>query len=106
MKWEKVKKEVGGWVYSNIAEGRDWETLSVILLDKCLTGQSKKCHSHDTFREYAEFAYQVIQNWDIRAAGRLRDIFPHYFPSNLKKGNLTCFLGENGWEIVKSSKIS
>ncbi len=37
-----------------------------------------------------------IHNWDIRQAGALRDLFPSYFPTPLRKGDLHADYDESG----------
>jgi len=96
MKYDKVKEHIGRELYSTIIGGHDVNILATILLDKCLSGRPKKAHSYETFKEYADFAWEVVQNWDIRCIGRLREIFPNYFPKTLQKGKLVAEYDDNG----------
>ena len=100
MKYEKVKEHIGRELYSMIIEGRDPNILATILIDKCLTGKPKKFRYCETWKEYADFAWGIVQNWDIRMIGKLREIFPYHFPKTLQKGNLVAEYDEDGdWAI-------
>ncbi len=100
MKFELVKKTVGQGVYSSIIEGRDWNVMATILFDKCLGAKPKPIRHYETFKEYADFAWSVIQNWDVRMVGKLREIFPQHFPPSLRKGGLVCEYDEAGdWAV-------
>ena len=101
MKYDKIKKQVGQYVYTSTIEGRDWNTMAVILLDKVMTNKPKPAMHYESFKEYADFAYDTIQNWDIRMVGKLRELFPSYFPKTLQKGQLICEYTEDGegWEV-------
>jgi len=49
----------------------------------------------------ADKCYEIIINWDVRMIGKLRDIFPVYFPRSLRKGNLICGYNSDGdWEVL------
>jgi len=104
MKWKKVKDQVAREVYTMIIEGRSMETMATILVDFVITGTrppgaSLVC-SRSSFKAYAAKAWEVIQNWDIRSASRLRDLFPGTFPRSLSKGNLKAFYDDQGdWSI-------
>lgn len=101
MKYDTLKNHVIANVRSSIIEGRDWNTMATILLDKCLSGKPKKFKAFETFNEYADFATTVIENWDIRHVENLREVFPNYFPKSLSSGKLTCELAEDGWHVFK-----
>lgn len=89
MKWETVKSRVAAEVHSAIIQGRSWETMATILVDFVSGGQPKSpISSRESFKLYADKAAEVINNWDIRCAGKLRDLFPGAFPKSLSKGQL------------------
>lgn len=95
MKYEKVKQTVARNVYEMIMQGRDSNIMATILMDKLLGDKPKSPCAHKTFKEYADFACNIIDNWDIRCVGKLREIFP-FFPPSLQKGDLICDYDEDG----------
>jgi hypothetical protein len=101
MKWETVKATVAGHLHSSIIEGRSWETDSAILIDLLASNfELKRGKDNYSLRKaYADKAFEVVSNWDIRSASKLRDLFPGFFPPSLKK-KLIVEYGESGeWEI-------
>ena len=87
-------------VYTGIIEGRDWNTMVTILVDKMLGENPQTNRRYETFKEYADFAWSIIENWDVRMVGRLRDLFPQHFPHSLRKGQLVCEYDEQGdWAV-------
>lgn len=99
MKWDRVKKKTASMVYTHILEGHSFETMAVILLDG--VAQNKPVSKKD-FYVYADKAYEIIMNWDIRCAGKLRDTFPWAFPTSLCKPGQFCagIDDESGdWEL-------
>ena len=107
MKWEKVKKFVASNVYNVIIQGRDWEnTCPIILIDLINSSvdlnslKSGSLLSDRIFQTYADYAVDIIMNWDIRCASKLRDLFG--FPPSLNKGILVAEYDEDGdWAIFK-----
>lgn len=101
MKWETIKKRVASNLYTQIIEGRSWEAMSDILLDIAFSNTPRH-YSHYHFKEYADKAYEIVMNWDIRSVGRLRNLFPQYFPKSLREGNLIAFYDEKDcWQVEK-----
>lgn len=82
MKWETVKKHVAANLYTVISQGRDHELLSTMLLDMISSGKFQL--SRDAFPAYADKAVEVVMAWDIRCAGKLRELFPWAFPRSLQ----------------------
>jgi hypothetical protein len=102
MKFETIKKKVAQGVYTNIIEMRDWNTMATILIDKMLSGKPKPIRHYETSKEYADFAWTVIDNWDVRMVGKLRELFPQHFPPTLLKGDLICDYDVDGdWAVYK-----
>jgi hypothetical protein len=105
VKWEVVKNHVGREVHSKIQEGRDWETMATILVDFVIAGTHPPeaiVSSRASFKLYADKAWDTIQQWDIRAVGRLRDLFPGEFPKSLAKGDLVAFYDDKGdWAVCR-----
>lgn len=100
MKFQKIKEMVGQGVYSDILEARDWNVMAGILLDKCLGSKPTEFHYCKTFKEYADFAWNIIDNWDVRTVSKLREIFPQHFPKSLNKGRLIGEYDKDGdWAV-------
>lgn len=97
MKWETVKDKVAREVYTAIIEGRDWNTMSIILMD--LVGSSFEIHKgktqHEVVKAYADKAWDIIQAWDVRCVSSLRELFPRCFPASLRTGGLVCYMADN-----------
>jgi len=55
--------------------GTDWEA-------------AKGATREQMVAKYADAACAVIDKWDIRAIGKLRELFPGFFPPSLQKGDL------------------
>lgn len=91
MKWETVRNQVGRGVYTVVQELRSPQVINDILLDVIFNPAKDlpKPLAHGKLaKRYAEKAWEVIQNWDIRSAERLRTLFPQYWPPSLRKGKL------------------
>ncbi len=47
----------------------------------------------------------VVDNWDIRAIGRLRDLVPRAFPGRLARGVLECWIDDRGnWLVDRAEE--
>lgn len=47
----------------------------------------------------------VVDNWDIRASGRLRDLVPRAFPGRLARGVLECWIDDRGnWLVDRAEE--
>lgn len=100
MKWEKIKKSVAGYVYDQIVQGRDWVTMTAILLDATMGPRPGEALVSSLRRVYAEKAIEIIDGWDIRQVGRLRELFPDGFPSSLRRGTLVADHDARGdWQV-------
>lgn len=110
MKWNKIKDTVARGVYTQIKDCRSYDTMAVILIDKCLGlgAKPKLCSNlhNEVFKEYADKAWDVVQNWDVRCVGRLRDLFPQHFPPSLLKGNLVACYDQDGEWSIAAQQIS
>lgn len=102
MKWEKVKDAVGSLIYTSIVNGNT-DIMPQILIDNMFMERPAKetIHHYKLFPKYADFSYNVVQKWDIRMAGKLRELFPDYFPKSLKNGKLVAEYDDDGdWSIL------
>ncbi len=107
MKWENVKQTVGRGVYTVISEARSEEVRAIALVDMLSSNfqvlrelSPDRKHAHEILKAYADKAWDIIQNWDIREAGKLRDLFPDFFPRSLQKGRLQAGYDDKGnWDV-------
>lgn len=105
MKWDKVRQGVASELYTRIRDCKmNLDEMLVDLLGsdfKVLRDlpSEEKCH-FGICQKYADQAYNRIMDWDVRCAGRLRDLFPSYWPKSLGRGKLVAGIGESGdWEV-------
>ena len=99
MKYETIKKQVARNVYTQVFQcGAGWNEILVDLIHF-----EKPIPPRQAIKDCANLAYDRIMNWDIRCIGKLRELFPDYFPKSLLKGDLILEYGENGWEVFKGS---
>ena len=73
------------------------QTMAIMLQDLVVGSIPKgvKANHTELFKAYADKAWEVVTNWDIRCAGRLRDLFPDAFPKSLRKGKLIAYMMDN-----------
>lgn len=105
MKWETVKDTVARGVFTEIQQCWGPVTLPLMLLDLVTSGfavirdiqkrENNTAHGAAIATEYANKAWEVIMKWDLRAVGRLRELFPRYFPPSLRKGELVAYMADN-----------
>jgi hypothetical protein len=105
MRWERVKKEVASQVYNAVLSCAEPVTYTAILKDLIASDFSIKrgLSSAELVKSYADKAYEVVMAWDVRCVGRLRDLFPDYFPKDLRKSVLAAYMlddGTNSWVVV------
>lgn len=94
MKWDTIKKEVADGVASRLAQVRRWEDAAKMLADIAVSATPGLSPA-----DYAEKAREAIMAWDVRAADRLRDLFPQEWPRRMR-GNLCAEPdGKGGWDI-------
>lgn len=108
MKWDTIKERVGAEIFTAIRESRINTITSTILIDmvnsnfEALRGR----RIHEVPELYAEKAYDIVMNWDIRCVGRLRELFPWAFPPSLSKGDLIAYQVDNGnsdWVVERKA---
>lgn len=59
--------------------------------------------AHATIRHLADEASKIVLRWDVRAIGRLRELFPRSFPRSLRSGRLVADYDQNGdWVICRA----
>ena len=108
MKWETVKTTVGREVRTAILNGQANDLILVDLIGSDFaamkgTAGAAGCSHHAVTKLYADKAWEVIQNWDIRCVGKLRELFPAMFPKSLGTGPLVADMDESGdWVVLKA----
>ncbi len=93
MKWETVKRQVADGVRQMIIEMRHPDIMTTMLQDMVASGKFTLAHQAGPL--YGDEAHRIIMNWDVRAAGRLRDLFGGWFPRSLRKGELVVYMADN-----------
>lgn len=95
MIWETIKRRVADDICSRIAEGRvNQEEILVDLVSsdfaaiRSMTAEERGRGFGQVRRVYADKVRERIEAWDIRAVGRLRELFPAEFPKSLRSGPL------------------
>lgn len=97
MKWEVVKRKVIDQVHFRILRADIGTIATDILVDLAMSDfeLARGLRADEIRKAYADKAVQVLQNWDVRAVGRLRELFPWAFPPSLAKGRLTVFMDDS-----------
>ena len=110
MKWETIKRRVADEVASAVEQGR--HAPEEILADLVASNfevlrqlpDGNKWHG-PIRTAYAAQVRKRIEDWDIRAVGRLRDLFNAAFPPSLRKCPLIAEYDENGdWVILPNAQ--
>ena len=94
MKWETIKKRVASGVRKMIltCPGTFPEEVVRDLIGSDFAALKRGIPIHDINQVYAEAAYDRIMEWDIRGIGKLRDLFPRFFPGTLQRSELRCYI--------------
>jgi hypothetical protein len=108
MKWETIKRRVADDLCSRIVEGRiQQEAILVDLVGSDFAvlrnmSADERGRGFGALRQvYAAKVRECIDGWDIRAAERLRILFPGAFPKSLCKGALCAYINEKGDWVVE-----
>lgn len=104
MKWNKIKDAVAGGlrqqIICSVGDVAGFALVDLIASNfeavRIMRETRKDVHWHAVMELYAAEAEKVIDAWDIRAIGRLRDLFPGHFPPSLSKGRLVAFYDDAG----------
>ena len=101
MKWETLQKKVATDVSNSVITSHNFSSITLDLV-ACNFETHKNKNTYQVIKSYADEVYKRIMSWDIRLVGKLRDLFPEYFPRSLRKGNLNLFIDESGdWCVQK-----
>lgn len=106
MKWEVVKLTVAREVFTRIQQCGGGDVVASMLVDLVASGfeVARGRHSHEIATAYADKAFKHVMAWDVRSVGRLRDLFPGFFPPSLRSGELVCYMADNAnsdWMVEK-----
>ena len=107
MKWETIKQQVGGQLRESIlrGSGESYSLILVDLVDSNFAAKRGKA-SFEVITLYADKAQEVIDHWDVRMVGRLRELFPDFFPRSLKHGPLIAEYDDAGdWQVYKKEAL-
>ena len=101
MKWETLKDTVAREVRFSVVQGKT-AVRGLILTDLVVTDfeAARGRTNSEICTACGDKAWDIIQSWDIRAVGRLRDLFPECFPPSLRKGVLQCDFTDDGWTVI------
>jgi hypothetical protein len=111
MKYEIIKERVACLVFSAIERGGMYGVGGANKYEAAVAAMFNAIAERQSFdaslKELAGKAYDVIMAWDIRMVGRLRELFPEFFPKSLSKGKLVAEYDEQGdWVIFIDCGIS
>lgn len=109
MKWDTIKKQVAAEVHSVIMQARNLDTDAEILIDLVASNFEilRGLQLWELRKAYADKAAAVIDNWDVRAAEKLRDLFTGAFPRSLRKGRLVAEYDEKGdWVVFAAPPVA
>lgn len=105
MKFEKVLTSVHAQILSMLWNsyntgarypGGAWDANLTALFD----AMAERRPVTESMKVLAEKVTEIIFRWDVRAVGRLRDLWPSAFPKTLSKGKLVAFYDDDGdWAV-------
>ena len=104
MKYEIIKRRIAIDVGATILRGGDmgggiraYEAAITAVFDSIAERRPYK----ESIGALADKVVTIINNWDVRQVGRLRELFPDSFPKSLSKGQLFADYDEQGnWAIT------
>ena len=104
MKWDKILRNIAADVRAAVLH-MTGDTIGIILADLVASYYQVLRDEGKTHREaveiYADKAYDHVMEWDIRACGRLRDLFPQFWPKSLM-GELVAEYDDDGdWALYR-----
>jgi hypothetical protein len=104
MKWKDIQDRVVAHLTERIH--RDPETQATILQDLVACGfnvpDSMRPLNHLSITTaFIKEVARVVDAWDIRMVGKLREICPEAFPRNLKVGDLIAYVDPGSHWVVE-----
>ena len=91
MRYETIKQNCAAEVRRMILSNRD-DRANMYAVFHALSLPTM--HAGECLMHFADAAAQRVMEWDVRAAGRLRDLFPLCFPPSLRKGPLRAYMAD------------
>ena len=102
MKWDTIKKTVASGAYTSIILCANPETIVACIFHSF----AEKKPPRESIQDLADIVYERIMKWDVRMVGKLRELFPYYFPKSLQKGILVAEYNEKcEWEIYECKNM-
>lgn len=96
MKYETVKTTVARSVHTAILN--DYRGAGVAaLMDSVAENRS----TYTSQKALADKCHDIVMVWDVRLVGKLRELFPEWFPKALMKGPLVAGYDDKGEWIVE-----
>lgn len=104
MKYEIIKERVACLVFTAIEQGgmygvggaNKYEAVVAAVFHSVAERQPVAV----SLKELAGKAYDIVMAWDVRMVGKLRELFPEFFPKSLSKGKLIAEYDEQGDWVV------
>jgi hypothetical protein len=104
MKYEIIKEQVAREVFSAIERGGMYGVGGANPYEAAVAAMFHSVAERQPFdvslKELAGKAHNVVMAWDVRMVGKLRDLFPGFFPKSLSKGKLVAEYDEAGDWVV------
>lgn len=95
MKYEQVKERVARGVYTQVLELRDQNAATYALMDAVAERRPHRA----SLQVFADKCYEIIMAWDVRCVGKLRELFPGYFPPSLKGPLEAGYDADGDWAV-------
>lgn len=98
MKWETLKERVAETICYGLERGAHHQGHVALFTyaNRMATGAS----TWESIQELCTEVRRIVANWDIRMVGKLRELYPDQFPSNLRQGPLIAEMNDKGDWIV------
>lgn len=107
LKWESLKSDVKRQIKKKIRNGSDVlhtgvGELLVFFLMKHIKGKSfNVSDKHKMIAEITDDLCNIVDNWDIRNAGALFELYPAGIPTFIRDNNYDTELDDDGWVLIE-----
>lgn len=107
MKWENVKERVALEVYAAVLRGGQYGVGAGKPCEAAVAAMfnaiAERIPFHESAKQLAGQAFDRVMAWDVRMVGKLRELFPGYFPKSLSKGKLIAEYDDAGdWVVLRA----
>jgi hypothetical protein len=109
MKWESLKRRVADEVGASVLRRANYggvdagELISALVFDS-MAERRPVAESTEALLALCE---ERVMQWDIRCAGRLRELFPWAWPRSMARGRLLVEIDESGdWQITVYKELA